>query len=173
MPTCFSTPGFRILGKPLAGGATHENCAQLCSNKKMKLAGLEDGGQCMCANAIKPGSFEKPSGCKVPCRAKKGEMCGGVFEIGIYSFSCSGTPEPLPPAPPPPPGPNKPCAYFNEKGCAELYNPCIVPGSPQASMAFCNESLSLDARAKDAVSRMTLKVSLVPCTATLAATVLV
>ena len=49
----------------------------------------------------------------------------------------------------------------------------VRAGKLEDAMAFCNESLSLDARAKDAVSRMTLKVSLVPCTATLAATVLV
>ena len=43
-----SDQGFRILGQPLAsGGVTHENCAQLCANKKMKYAGVEDGGQCM------------------------------------------------------------------------------------------------------------------------------
>jgi hypothetical protein len=43
-----SDQGFRILGPPLAAGqVSHENCAQLCANKKMKLAGVEDGMQCM------------------------------------------------------------------------------------------------------------------------------
>jgi hypothetical protein len=153
-----SNQGFRILGPPLAAGAVnHENCAQLCSDKKMKLAGVEYGGQCMCGNTLKPGSWQKPGGCKLPCAANKTEACGGEFEIGIYSFACSGKPVPLPPAPPPPPGPNHPCAHFNERGCAELYNPCIVVGSPQSLMPFCNETLSLERRAADAIARMTLK----------------
>jgi len=153
-----SDQGFRILGPPLATGPlSHQNCAQLCSNKKMKLAGVEDGGQCMCGNALKPGSYPVPTGCKAPCALNQTEKCGGTFQIGIYSFTCSGAPGPVPPAPPPPPGPNRPCAYFNEKGCAELYNPCIVVGSNQSSMPFCNPTLSTDVRAADAVSRMTLK----------------
>lgn len=153
-----SDQGFRILGAPLAAGAiTHENCAQLCADKKMKLAGVEYGGQCMCANALKPGSVKKPEGCKMPCGGNHTELCGGEFEIGVYTFECSGKPVPLPPAPPPPPGPNKPCASFNEYGCAEIYNPCINSSSPQSKMPFCNHSLPLDARVKDAVSRMTLQ----------------
>lgn len=84
-----SDQGFRILGDPLAAGAGLENCAQLCSNKKMKLAGLEDGGQCMCGNSLKPGSHQV-AGCKTPCGHNATEMCGGVFEIGVYSFTCSG-----------------------------------------------------------------------------------
>jgi hypothetical protein len=66
-------------------------------------------------------------------RSNTTQMCGGQFEIGIYSFKCEGTPVPLPPvpAPPPPPHLNKPCATFNEYGCAEIYNPCINITSPQ------------------------------------------
>lgn len=64
---------------------------------------------------------------------------------------------PLPPAPPPPPGPNKPCAHFNEKGCAELYNPCIDASSPQASMPFCNSKLPIMERVADILSKMTIK----------------
>lgn len=153
-----SDQGFRILGMPLASGSvSHENCAQLCADKKMKLAGVEYGSQCMCGNALKPGSFEKPSGCKLPCAANKTELCGGEFEIGVFSFECSGARVPLPPAPPPPPGPNKPCASFNEYGCAEIYNPCLNASSPQATMPFCDHKLPIDARVKDAVGRMTLK----------------
>ena len=96
-----SDQGFRILGPPLATGAlSYANCAQLCSNKKMKYAGVEDGGQCMCANSLKPGSVQKPTGCTMPCALNKTEMCGGAFFINVFEFACSGKPEPLPPAPP-------------------------------------------------------------------------
>ncbi len=109
-----------------------------------------------CGDTLKPGSFKKPEGCKTPCAGNHSEMCGGMFEIGVYSFECSGKPVPLPPAPPAPHA-NKPCASFNEYGCAEIYNPCINTSSPQAKMPFCDHSLPLDARVKDAVGRMTLQ----------------
>ena len=44
-----SDPGFRLLGEAQVMGAnvTWENCAQLCADKKKKIAGVEYGSQCM------------------------------------------------------------------------------------------------------------------------------
>ena len=157
---CFSDPvNGRVMGDPAAqGGMTREYCAQVCANKKMPLAGVEFATQCMCGTAVKAGAT-KSNGCTMACSGDAKETCGGGDAIDVFSFTCSGTPVPKPKPPPPPP----PCCnttYCNNppgSSCAsELYNPCVVPGSPQSSMPFCNYSLPIDVRAKDAVSRMTL-----------------
>ena len=168
--TCYTDDqplGTRVLGNPVngaeGGAASLAICAQTCADKKMKLAGVEYGGQCMCGNAVAAGAkkLSAPTACQYPCTHNKTEKCGGQFEIGVFSFTCSGTPVPIPPPPAPPPHApphlNKPCAHFNEYGCAEIYNPCINETSPQSKMPFCNHKLPIDERVKDAVGRMTLK----------------
>ena len=68
---CYTDPvNARVLGNPVDdGGMTQEYCAQLCSDKKMPLAGVEFSTQCMCGEAVKAGA--KPSsGCTMPCSGK-------------------------------------------------------------------------------------------------------
>jgi pre-mRNA-splicing factor SYF2/beta-D-xylosidase 4 len=45
---------------------------------------------------------------------------------------------------------------------SNLVNPCLDATQPYAKMPFCNASLSVEARAKDAVGRMDLKTEKIP-----------
>ena len=136
---------------------TLEICAQVCKNKKMPLAGVEAGNQCFCGPAVKKIAKQKPTGCTTKLDGNRKEHGGGNFEINVYSYTCSGapTPVPSPPAPRPPPAP--PCKVFNEYGCAELYNPCLNASEPAYKYPFCDATLPISDRVKDAIARMTLE----------------
>lgn len=158
-PKCYADAvNKRVLGNPVHdGGMTQEYCAQLCSDKKMELAGVEFATQCMCGRQLAAGATASTN-CKMACSDPK-EICGGNDAIGVFSFKCSGAPVPAPKPPPPPPPCclKEPCNNPPGSACAsELYNPCIVPDSPQSKMPFCNSTLPIDVRAADAVNRMTV-----------------
>lgn len=138
----------RVLGNPVKdSGMTMEYCAQLCSDKNLPLAGVEFSTQCMCGKALAAGAVPATS-CGMPCSDPK-EKCGGNDAIAVFSFKCSGAPVPAPKPPPPPPPccTDEPCNNPPGSSCpSELYNPCIVPSSPQSKMPFCNASLPIDVR---------------------------
>ena len=149
-------PRVRVLGDPVfSGRITQEYCAQLCSDRKMPLAGVENA-DCMCGTKVLPPGAPKPSGCNKPINGNPKEKAGGRFEILVYSFTCHGAPVPKPPQPQPP-RPAGPCGEFNQANCSALYNPCLDPSLPYQKLPFCDPLLPLDARAKDMVSRMTLE----------------
>lgn len=120
--------GFRVLSAfaQLGEGGTqmdHDVCAQLCLERKYSLAGVEDGHQCFCGNAITKGAKLKP-GCDTPCTMNsKQEKCGGDSRVEVYSFKCSGPvtpipkPTPAPPTPSPPPPPQTLCPDFSRDYC--------------------------------------------------------
>ena len=174
--TCYDDSYHQTFGPYLFHGAiTLEWCAQVCADKgtgtgtgtgtgkdrfTMAGAGGTNGNECFCGTAIDP-AIAKSKQCNAPCSGNRTQTCGGSFLIDTFTFSCSGAPVPEPPQPPPPPPPPKPCTgpFNSPPGSAcpsELFNPCIVPGSPQRAMPFCNVTVALAARAADAVSRMTL-----------------
>ena len=123
----------------LDGGMTPEYCAQLCSDKKYTMAGVEFGSQCFCGNSI-PAGTKTSTHCKMPCSADKGKMCGGNDAIGIFKVDCSGAPVPAPPTPVPEP---------------YLVNPCLE--DTYKNMPFCNVSLPIMDRVEDAIGRMTME----------------
>eukprot|EP00035_Acanthoeca_spectabilis_P021740 m.439948 g.439948 ORF g.439948 m.439948 type:complete len:893 (-) comp18447_c0_seq1:44-2722(-) len=112
-----------------------EFCAQRCANISMPLAGVEYGEECYCGTEV-PSSAKPSTACKTPCAGNPKETCGGFDAIGVYKFTCSGTPIP---APLPPPLMNNSCLY-----------------EPYKSMKWCDPTLPIDVRVDDAVSRMTL-----------------
>ena len=151
----------RIMGEPVAAALlTKEYCAQLCHNRKMPLAGVEQGTQCMCGSGVKNGTHaatEFPGGCTATCRGSRPweKGCGGNFALSVYGFNCSGAPVPPPSPPPPPAPPAPPCTEFNQANCSELYNPCLNASAPYHAMPFCDATLPLDARVADMIARMT------------------
>ena len=96
---------------------TREVCAQICSNKKQKMAGVEYGKQCYCGNALNRAGVASTK-CTMACAANSSETCGGSDAIDVFEFSCSGTPVPIP-SPSPSPGPSPPSTPFAFHGCTD------------------------------------------------------
>ena len=121
---------------------TLELCAQLCFDRRLPLAGVEAGSECMCGSKVdsRAGVLSGPGVCASPCSGDHSERCGARFQLHVYNVSCSGTPRPPPPPPPPPPSP--------PTGCL---NPAF------AKQTWCNSVLPIDERVSDMIARMTLQ----------------
>lgn len=137
-PSCYVDTSARILGSENVafGPITLEYCAQLCANKKFRLAGTEDGSECYCGNKLNIDKPEVSTHCESQCNGNTFQSCGGDWAISIFEVKCSGAPEPPPKLQP------------------ELVNPCLK--MPFSQLPFCNVTLSIDIRVADAISRMTL-----------------
>lgn len=126
-------------------GLSQEYCAQLCSNKGKPFAGVEYGKQCYCGKAVRADAKTAPDGqCNMACpdSLHKGEKCGGNYRMGIFKYSCSGTPEPTPKPPPSPP---------------RLVNPCLDTSGTHAKQPWCDASLPIEKRVEDMISRMSVE----------------
>ena len=77
----------RIMGDPVLthNDMSHEMCMQQCFSRQSKLAGVENGRQCMCGDSV---SAKVPStNCTMACPGSSSEICGGNFAINIISFA--------------------------------------------------------------------------------------
>lgn len=142
--SCYVDDEKRILGAPAYSGAlTREYCAQYCHDKGFALAGVEDGNQCFCGNALRDGA-KATDDCTavskgaVACNSDPNEKCGGNWRLDVFKFTCSGSPVPKPTPP----------AYIN--------NPCLNKTGAFASQPWCDASLPMDERVKDMISRLSL-----------------
>ncbi|KAF8803337.1 WSC-domain-containing protein [Phlegmacium glaucopus] len=80
----------RIIG--LSGPASVETCTAACKAHNFVLAGLENGGECWCGNAMLGGVKVADSNCLVACSGDPTEFCGssgsnngeGHTQITIY-----------------------------------------------------------------------------------------
>jgi hypothetical protein len=81
-------PGGRILGNVVVVSAdmTREQCMRSCYSRQMRLAGVEDGGQCMCGDSVK--TAVPSTNCTVACPGNSSELCGGWMAINILHFTC-------------------------------------------------------------------------------------
>ena len=139
--TCYVDDDKRILNADhFEGALSREYCAQYCSDKGFVLAGVENGNECYCGNALRAGSKMASDCASIACKdGPAGEKCGGSWRLDVYNFTCSGTPVPQPRAPP----------YIN--------NPCLNKTLPFASQPWCDPTLPMDERVADMVGRLTLK----------------
>eukprot|EP00036_Acanthoecidae_sp_10tr_P011461 CAMPEP_0182926670 /NCGR_PEP_ID=MMETSP0105_2-20130417/12199_1 /TAXON_ID=81532 ORGANISM="Acanthoeca-like sp., Strain 10tr" /NCGR_SAMPLE_ID=MMETSP0105_2 /ASSEMBLY_ACC=CAM_ASM_000205 /LENGTH=895 /DNA_ID=CAMNT_0025064571 /DNA_START=14 /DNA_END=2701 /DNA_ORIENTATION=+ len=140
--TCFADS---ITGRVFSGGNVNsdsptansiELCAQFCANLSKPYAGVEYGAECYCGSEF-PSSAKPSTSCNRKCTGNSQEFCGGFDAIGVYKYTCSGTPIPAPPSP------------------SLMVNPCLA--EPYKSMKFCDASAPIDDRVNDAVSRMSLE----------------
>ncbi|PPQ78240.1 hypothetical protein CVT24_006501, partial [Panaeolus cyanescens] len=97
---CFTdTPAARTLGTGIniPGGTTAESCTAACQAAGgFTNAGLENGHECWCDNAIHaPTQRVGDADCRMVCTATHSEYCGNANRVAIYQFSPSG----VPPAP--------------------------------------------------------------------------
>lgn len=106
--------------------ASLEECASICWQHKLPLAGAEYGNECYCGSAIQPSVQRADSNkCSMPCGSPSAaqtsnEKCGGMFYITVFNVNCSG----------PPP-------------------------TPQPAQPFNNVDLPLDTRLDDLLARLT------------------
>jgi len=64
---------------------TIEGCIGFCSNANGSYAGLENGMDCHCGDALTNGSTKAPdSDCNSPCVGDSTEICGGNSSLSIY-----------------------------------------------------------------------------------------
>ena len=140
--TCYVDDVKRILNAwHYQGGLSREYCAQICSDKGFAIAGVENGDECYCGNALRADANVTSAGdCHVTCEyGPAGEKCGGIWRLDVYNFTCAGKPVPQPRGP----------DYIN--------NPCLDKTSAYASQPWCDPTLSIDERVTDMVKRLTLK----------------
>ena len=79
----------RILGDVVMASAamTHELCMEACFSRQRRLAGVENGKQCMCGDSL---SEAVPStNCTMPCPANDSQRCGGWMAIDVMNVTCS------------------------------------------------------------------------------------
>ena len=90
------SPNERVLGDFVLMSAqmTRVGCMNVCHGMGKKLAGVENGKQCMCGDAAKKASPSKK--CSFPCTGNHSASCGGSWAIDIISFTCAGPPDPTP-----------------------------------------------------------------------------
>ncbi|KAF8959705.1 hypothetical protein BDZ97DRAFT_1922687 [Flammula alnicola] len=92
---CFTdTTAARTLGTGvnIPGGTTAESCTAACQAAGGFLnAGLENGHECWCDNAIHaPTQRVGDADCRMVCSATHAEYCGNANRLAIYQFSPSG-----------------------------------------------------------------------------------
>lgn len=87
-PCYHDSPNARIMGDVVSASRamTREECIETCFGRGKKLAGVENGGQCMCGNTL---TATVPStNCTATCPGSDSEICGGYMAINILNFTC-------------------------------------------------------------------------------------
>ncbi|KAL2072787.1 hypothetical protein VTL71DRAFT_12130 [Oculimacula yallundae] len=84
---------------------TLESCVGFCNSAGFSLAGLENGSECYCANAIQSDGatygVSGQTGCTYTCAGKSSQICGGSNVLSLYSKTAAAVPVAAPPAPVP------------------------------------------------------------------------
>lgn len=88
--TCYADHTDRTMGDYVlrSEDMTREQCIQLCFSRLNTLAGVENGNQCMCGDAVKP-NVKPSNACTFPCTGNSTETCGGSWVIDIMHFACT------------------------------------------------------------------------------------
>ena len=99
---CYVDAKSRILGDPnpdmkiiwdrsIAGVMTPKYCAQLCEDEGMPLAGVENGGECFCGEAVASGAVTvATTQCNTPCSGR--DQSYGWDKLSPHRvIKCGGT----------------------------------------------------------------------------------
>ncbi len=97
----------------LSSGATVEACIAAAKAANLPYAGVQYGGECFGGNTLGY-TLVANSDCNMPCRANRGEICGGSWRNSVYSTAVSApAPSPTPtPTPTPTPIPTPVISFF-------------------------------------------------------------
>ena len=83
------SPGARIMGDVVVASSsmTRGMCMEACFGRGKRLAGVEDGGQCMCGDALDATAVPSTN-CTKLCPGSSLEHCGGYMAINVLNFTC-------------------------------------------------------------------------------------
>ena len=86
----YDSPRARIMGDVVVAsrGITRELCMEVCFGRQKRLAGVEDGGQCMCGDAVDARAVPSDN-CTTACPGSFSERCSGYLAIDVLNFTCS------------------------------------------------------------------------------------
>lgn len=115
-----------------ADGLTQETCAAACAPFKTSLAAVEFGSQCFCGEKLGPIATKQPDAdcAAMKCPGDKSEDCGGSDRMVAFKYECTGSLTP------------------NFHGCLD---------ASATALPYCDEKLSLEARSKDLLGRLSLE----------------
>lgn len=86
---CYNDSSARAISDNLwqaNANATVESCVSTCASKGYTVAGLESGTDCWCSKNIQNGATIGPdSSCLTICSGTNTELCGGSWELAVYS----------------------------------------------------------------------------------------
>ncbi|KZT55639.1 WSC-domain-containing protein, partial [Calocera cornea HHB12733] len=86
---CYSDAGSHALTATSLnyGGTDVEYCENWCQMRGFSIAGVRNGNQCACDNAIRNGNGPAAaSACSLTCAGDSSEICGGGHYVNVYSF---------------------------------------------------------------------------------------
>jgi hypothetical protein len=68
-------------------GMTVESCQAFCNKNNYGLAGVENGHECYCGNALQQYSAVGYTGCNMLCSGSQYEYCGGPSRLNVFSLT--------------------------------------------------------------------------------------
>ena len=77
--------GRALDGWSYTGSLNIQTCLNYCQNKGFALAGLENGNECWCDNALRNGAGASSTACKTPCNGGPGQICGGPNALTLFT----------------------------------------------------------------------------------------
>jgi hypothetical protein len=79
----------RILGDVVMASKvmTHELCMEACFSRQQRLAGVENGKQCMCGDSLSSEAVPSAN-CTVTCPGNSSQRCGGWMAINVMNVTC-------------------------------------------------------------------------------------
>ena len=85
----YDSPHARIMGDVVvaSSGMTRELCMEACFGRQKRLAGVENGRQCMCGDAVDARAVSSAN-CTTACPGRFSERCGGYMAIDVLNFTC-------------------------------------------------------------------------------------
>ncbi|KAJ3755049.1 WSC domain-containing protein [Lentinula raphanica] len=83
------------IGIDVPAGVVAASCTAACQTENFSVAGLENGQECWCGNALGNSSIHVgDDDCRNVCISDHSEYCGAPDRLAVYDFTMSGSPPP-------------------------------------------------------------------------------
>uniref|UniRef100_K1QKY9 Putative fungistatic metabolite n=1 Tax=Magallana gigas TaxID=29159 RepID=K1QKY9_MAGGI len=71
-------------GMTKSSSMTVDKCLDICKKSNKKYYGLENGEECFCGDYLTKSYKKSDSECKMACKGKRAQACGGTWRVLIY-----------------------------------------------------------------------------------------
>ncbi|XP_034324268.2 uncharacterized protein [Magallana gigas] len=71
-------------GMTKSSSMTVDKCQDICKKSNKKYYGLENGEECFCGDYLTKSYKKSDSECKMACKGKRAQACGGTWRVLIY-----------------------------------------------------------------------------------------